>query len=96
MRKPNTQSITLTLDLGILGERDVNFVVIHSPATPDVMYLRNGDPGYPGDPAEVEVLAAKLDGLDITALLPEDDSLYDRLCDAVEEDSREYEYEPER
>jgi hypothetical protein len=27
----------------------------YSPATPDVHYLRNGDPGQPGDPAEFEV-----------------------------------------
>jgi hypothetical protein len=26
-----------------------------SPGTPDVMYLPNGDPGYPGDPPELEV-----------------------------------------
>lgn len=26
----------------------------YSPGTPDVWYLRNGDPGYPGDPPETE------------------------------------------
>lgn len=26
----------------------------YTPGTPDVFYMRNGDPGYPGDPAEVE------------------------------------------
>ena len=26
----------------------------YQPATPDVWYLSNGDPGYPGDPAEVD------------------------------------------
>ena len=25
------------------------------PASPDVWYLSNGDPGYPGSPAEVEI-----------------------------------------
>ena len=27
----------------------------YRPATPDVWYLRNGDPGYPGDPEEIEM-----------------------------------------
>lgn len=27
------------------------------PGSPDVMYLRNGDPGYPGYPAEVEFVS---------------------------------------
>ena len=26
----------------------------YTPGTPDVWYLRNGDPGYPGDPPEIE------------------------------------------
>ena len=25
------------------------------PGTPDVMYMPNGDPGYPGDPPELEL-----------------------------------------
>lgn len=35
---------------GLLLSVDANYY----PATPDVPYLRNGDPGYPGDPEEVE------------------------------------------
>lgn len=31
-----------------------------SPGRPAKMYLRNGDPGYPADPAEVDFLSAKL------------------------------------
>lgn len=33
-------------------EHEITFT--YMPATPDVFYLRNGDPGYPGDPAEVD------------------------------------------
>jgi hypothetical protein len=29
----------------------------YSPATPDVFYLRNGDPGYPGSAAELSILS---------------------------------------
>lgn len=41
-----------------------------SKGSPAVMYQRNGDPGWPAEPAEVEALDAKLiegDGLDPTA-----------------------------
>jgi len=82
-------AITMTLDLGALGEQDVTFAVIYSPATPDVRYLSNGDPGYPGDPAELEVISAKVGDVDIASLLPEDDDLYDRLCECVEEEDRD-------
>jgi len=81
--------LVLTLDLGILGERDAYFLISYIPATRDVMYLSNGDPGYPGDPAEVEILSAKMGDIDITALLPEDEDLLDRLCVEADEVMRE-------
>jgi hypothetical protein len=34
---------------------DFGFSYCYSPASPPVFYLRNGDPGYPGEPAELEV-----------------------------------------
>ncbi len=34
-----------------------------SAPTPDVPYLSNGDPGYPGDPGECEITSIKLQGL---------------------------------
>lgn len=40
-----------------------------SKGSPAVMYQRNGDPGWPAEPAEVEALSAKLisgDGLEPT------------------------------
>lgn len=41
------------------AEEDVEVVAHCYPATPDVFYLKNGDPGYPGDPAECEIVAVK-------------------------------------
>lgn len=82
-------NLTLTLDLGVLGERDVDFAVRYAPATRDVMYLPNGDPGYPGDPAELDILSAKVGGVDITALVPENDDLYNRLLVEADEWARE-------
>jgi hypothetical protein len=77
---------TMTLDLGILGEHDVKFLVNYLPATRDVMYMPNGDPGYPGDPAEVEILSAWIgDHTSISALIPEDDELYAKFITAADE-----------
>ena len=43
--------------------------------SPAVMYLRNGDPGWPAEPAEMEMLAARLINGD--GLLPTKDQLED-------------------
>ena len=32
---------------------------LFTPGSPDVMYLRNGDPGYPGYPPEVGLISVK-------------------------------------
>lgn len=37
-----------------------------SPGRPAVMYLPNGDPGYPEDPAELEVIRVTRNGADVT------------------------------
>lgn len=37
----------------------------YSPATPDVFYLSNGDPGYPGDPEEFEVTKVEKNSVNI-------------------------------
>lgn len=39
---------------------EVWITYLFTPGRPAVMYLRNGDPGYPADPAEVELVSAKL------------------------------------
>ena len=44
-----------------LGEVAVDIVFNYSPGRPAVMYLRNGDPGYPADPPEVEFVSASIE-----------------------------------
>lgn len=39
-----------------LGDDTVTVEYFYSPGRPAVMTLRNGDPGYPEDPAQVEIL----------------------------------------
>ncbi len=50
---------------------------------PAVMYLRNGDPGYPAEPDEIEIVAVRLNGHDIKPLLS------DRFLDDLEEELAE-------
>lgn len=76
---------------------DLEFEVTYtySPATPDVWYLRNGDPGYPGDPAEADIEKITLWGIDVTMVIPEDvfDRLYDLVCEKAEEEMNEEYYD---
>jgi len=51
---------SLTLDLGLFGEQEVDIHYSYTGGYPAVMYLPNGDPGYPEEPAEIEVLAVSL------------------------------------
>lgn len=64
----------------------------YSPGTPDVWYLPNGDPGYPGDPEEISIdfvgLKVGETLVDITELLDEL-GLYgeiNRIDRAIDED----------
>jgi len=49
-------SQTVTLDLGALGESEVSVDYTYRAGRPGRRYLCNGDPGYPDEPAEVEIL----------------------------------------
>jgi len=97
-----SHTITLCVDCGQLGENDITFIVSYRPGTPDVMYLSNGDPGYPGDPCELEVLSATCNGIDITGAFDLGASLYDQLLDKAaeaaqaEQEDRRGEYEADR
>ena len=63
--KSHKATITLTIDL----VADIEFEGYATPETPDVFYLSNGDPGYPGSPAEFQITKATWNGVDITAAL---------------------------
>ena len=59
-----TFSQTVTLDFGVLGEQDVEVSYYYSPGRPGRMYMPNGDPGYPDEPAELEILSVPLFSMD--------------------------------
>jgi hypothetical protein len=47
-------NLSTTLSYGPLT-LDIAYDIL--PATPDVPYLRNGDPGYPGSDAEISIIS---------------------------------------
>lgn len=84
---------------------EVTVTFNHRPGRPAVRYLRNGDPGYPADPAEVEFVSAEPEpGVTLPAALKRDlddwcdnwladDEGHERALDAVAADDdrgREY------
>lgn len=80
----NPECGTVTLD-------DIEFQVEYhySPGTPDVWYLSNGDPGYPGDPPEVDIVSLKLWNVDLLSAIPS--ALLEKIYEKVEELAAEME-----
>lgn len=88
-----------------LGEVAVDIRFTYSPGRPAVMYLRNGDPGYPADPAEVEFVSAHIEVDDpmLNKLAAEwaeewlaSDEGYQAACEAAEDaDDRAREFQAE-
>lgn len=68
------------------GDTPYMVTVDYDPGTPDVYHLSNGDPGYPGDPEEVEVVEARLDG----RVVPHETFDLDRLLEQAREAYREH------
>ena len=52
-------------------------------ATPDVHYLRNGDPGHPGDAEVVDITSATIDGVDVELDEDEKDRARLAICEAA-------------
>lgn len=59
----------------------------YEPGTAHVYYLRNGDPGYPGDPPELEIekVTDKSSGMDVTEAYCQVDAFVDACYEAVGE-----------
>lgn len=54
------------------GDVECEVCFDYSPGRPGVHTLRNGDPGYPDDPAELEITAVMVDGEDVMGRLSEE------------------------
>lgn len=84
MRKPTP--FDFTLKWGERG-RTLHVVGSMSPSYPAVMYLPNGDPGYPAEGGEIMDLSISLvhkrkDGVEVEKYLPDEDW---KLAEAIEE-----------
>lgn len=80
-----------------IGEDDTEVTVkyVAHPGTPAVMYLRNGDPGYPAEPPECEFLSVTANGQAIE-LSDEDAKRITELCfDDANEQDQERDEEPD-
>lgn len=81
MSKP--LSFILTLDLGIFGEQEVDVSYTYSAGRPAVMYLRNGDPGYPEEPAELEVISVHCHGTALPHEMWDNESCLEVIIDEL-------------
>lgn len=58
--------MTVTINV---GQAELEVTGKYYPGTPDVWYLPNGDPGYPGDPEEFSISSATYNSIDVTDLI---------------------------
>jgi len=81
--------MTLSTTL-IYGPLTLDIAYDFSPATPDVPYLRNGDPGYPGSDAELSITSItslQAPGLDFLKVFESMDSEHDLGMLSIIEDT---------
>ena len=64
---------------------DVSFT--YSAGRPGRNYMPNGDPGYPDEPAELDIFSVKVDGIDVGSQLTESqaDHIEQQAHDYIEE-----------
>lgn len=71
------------------GPLTLDITYDYTPAEPDVYYLRNGDPGYPGSPAELSICSitsTQAPGIDFITVLESLDSEHDTsILEAIED-----------
>ena len=67
--------------------------VDYTPSSPDVWYLKNGDPGHPGDDEECIINSVYADGnlFDLLDCKDPMESIYDACCEAAQYLSSEIE-----
>ena len=87
MRKTKTNRIYTSL---FLRDHWREVEATYTPATPGRMYLKNGDPGYPPEPEEIEII--EVDGIAVGDLT--DDEIKEIEMEVAEAydsgDDREY------
>lgn len=75
--------IPYTITLPERGEVDAIVHAKFHEGRPGRNYMPNGDPGYPDDPPEVEVIAVMYNGIDYVNVVGEALSENDSFCEKV-------------
>lgn len=90
--KQHSQEIFTEIE-GVEVACDVTYSL--TKGSPAVMYQRNGDPGWPAEPPELEVFNVKVKGTDapewFAKIIAESDRIRDSLIEHHSEPEREYE-----
>jgi hypothetical protein len=58
-------SMTFTMDLGELGEREVEFFFNYTSGRPGKLPTKDNDTGYEAEPPEVEIIQVLWEGKDV-------------------------------
>ena len=72
------------------GEVEIEVEFRFYPGSPAVMYLSNGDPGYPAEGPEIEIISAKANGVEVELTDAEIEQVENAACDAQCFDEPEY------
>ena len=84
---PRKVKETLTMDLGDLGERDVDFVCIYTEGTRESGGLGFPEDYDPGEDSDIEIMSAIVDGTDwdILKMIVDLRAVQDELCELLDE-----------
>ena len=74
----------LTIDREDQEDIDVHIVGTYSPGLKGCRTLRNGDPGYPDEPSDAELLHAYVDGVEFKLTDSEVDKAIEALIEKAE------------
>lgn len=74
-------------------EIEIKINGLYSERTPDVHYLRNGDPGYPGNPSTIDEVGATYGGHVIELTEEEQEKAEEKLLE-IGDSGEQYPYDP--
>ena len=62
-----TQTVPIEISHSVTWANEILLTVLytHTKGSPAVMYQRNGDPGWPAEPPELEVLSIQYTGVEV-------------------------------
>lgn len=91
MVRPIRRTVTITLDLGDLGEQDVDCDVIYVSGTRESGCFGLPEDYDPGCESEVDILRAVIVGTDwdVKKMLTDPDEVADRIADELDDEEQE-------